>query len=202
MNWKKKLALSSSLGFGYWCVPAPTACQGSHTPLEANNSSPTAPAPSQSTSAPPSQASSTSATSPVSQPTLDQARPNTHPIPSRKRTPHRTNPPPTDSVDDIILWTNIEANCVLIGACIPTLYPLAKQIFGSAVLGGSTPNRGASGPDDPSAGIVTIGSHGKRKKPDISLFELETDTRTGSRDVILEDRPMSSSARSVDKGLG
>ncbi|KAK4120186.1 hypothetical protein N657DRAFT_538094, partial [Parathielavia appendiculata] len=40
----------------------------------------------------------------------------------------------TFAVDDIILWTNIESNCVIIGACIPCLYPLVKKIWGSTAL--------------------------------------------------------------------
>ena len=34
---------------------------------------------------------------------------------------------------------SIEGNFVLIGACIPTLLPLIRKIFGQSVLGGSTP---------------------------------------------------------------
>lgn len=80
---------------------------------------------------------------------------------------------------------SIEANCVLIGACIPTLYPLVKKVFGSSALGGSTPNKDNSGPPG-SDTIVTIGSGDKRRKKKVmSLFELETATGTESRDEII-----------------
>jgi len=76
---------------------------------------------------------------------------------------------------DTTLSTSIEANCVLIGACIPTLYPLLVKIFGVSALGGSSPfcPRGQRPP--PSAAphnlkaqqlhVLTIGSHSIRRKP-------------------------------------
>ncbi|KAK3905154.1 hypothetical protein C8A05DRAFT_13004 [Staphylotrichum tortipilum] len=63
----------------------------------------------------------------------------------------------TYKMNDIVLWTNIEGNCVLIGACIPTLYPLIKKLFGArALAASSTPQH---------LHIVTFGSHPKEKPP-------------------------------------
>lgn len=59
LNWKKKLALCSSLGFGYWFVPLPLFLN-QHQPLTPSP----APASSPFTSAPPSRSSSRSRTSP------------------------------------------------------------------------------------------------------------------------------------------
>ncbi|KAK3324941.1 hypothetical protein B0H66DRAFT_107629 [Apodospora peruviana] len=145
MSWKKKLALSSSLGFGY-CAGAVTIYKC--TTLEG----------------------------------LLHLQDFTY------------------AVDDVVLWTNIEANCVLIGACIPTLYPLLKKIWGSSVLGGSTPNnKGSSGhaakSGPASNGIVTIGSYptgNKKKRSKLgsqfgSQFETLNDD-SDSKYIILEER--------------
>ncbi len=94
-------------------------------------------------------------------------------------------------------FLSIEANCVLIGACIPTLYPLVKKVFGSSALGGSTPNENdGSGPQGKKYNIVTIGSTGKKRKIWTSTFELETTRAAESQDVILGIEQ----ARSVHSG--
>ncbi|KAK3896857.1 hypothetical protein C8A05DRAFT_20261 [Staphylotrichum tortipilum] len=104
MNWRKKLALSSALGFGY-CAAGIGAYKA-----------------------------------------------------------YALSVPPLNLVDftyefaTIVLWTTIEGTCVLIGACIPCLYPLAKKIFGERALGNAGPNQ------PPSATLVTIGGTPTRAK--------------------------------------
>ena len=68
---------------------------------------------------------------------------------------------------------SIEANFVLIGACIPTLYPLLTKIFGAAVLG-SAASRSGTKSGRPT--IQTIGSFKSRKKRSglTTLDHLET----------------------------
>lgn len=100
---------------------------------------------------------------------------------------------------------SIEANFVLIGACIPTMYPLVKRIWGASALGGST-NRtpggkgGTSSRSGPSGlhngssnAIVTIGSipkksrHGRgavRSITGLDTFHDDSD----SKYIILEER--------------
>lgn len=78
----------------------------------------------------------------------------------------------TYAIDDLVLWSTIEGNCVLIGACIPTLYPLVTKVFGVRALRGGTPNakQGAS--------ILTIGR--MRGKVPLDLDRLNTlDDSTG-----------------------
>ncbi|AEO69775.1 uncharacterized protein THITE_2014519, partial [Thermothielavioides terrestris NRRL 8126] len=79
VNWKKKLALSSALGFGY-CASG-VAAYKAHT--------------------------------------------LSHLLSLKDF---------TFAIDDVVLWTNIEGNLVLIGACIPCLYPLVKKLFGVTAL--------------------------------------------------------------------
>ncbi|KAK4096009.1 hypothetical protein N658DRAFT_528045 [Parathielavia hyrcaniae] len=107
LNWKKKLALSSALGFGY-CAAAISAykCYTLRGIL------------------------------------------NVHDL--------------TYAVDDIILWTNIEANCVIIGACIPCLYPLVKKLWGTAAL--ETKKRSTQGRSDGSNTVITIGGSAVKPK--------------------------------------
>ncbi|KAK3902693.1 hypothetical protein C8A05DRAFT_33597 [Staphylotrichum tortipilum] len=136
IGWKKKLALSSSLGFGY-CAGAIT-CYKCYT-LSGLLS-------------------------------LDDF---------------------TYAVDDVVLWTNIEGNFVLIGACIPTLLPLVRKIFGQSALGGSTPNKESNQKDSgPNNTIITIGSYPKGKKRAKSAFGLsQLDTiNDESKYIILEER--------------
>lgn len=122
MNWRKKLALSSALGFGY-CAAAITSYKTYTLTI----------------------------------------------VPDRADF--------TWAVDDLVLWTNIEANCVIIGACIPCLYPLVKKVFGASALSGGTPrhqnqNQGGT--------IITIGSSPKRQRRPVRPFGLsELDTRNG-----------------------
>ncbi|KAK4232889.1 hypothetical protein C8A03DRAFT_19924 [Achaetomium macrosporum] len=63
----------------------------------------------------------------------------------------------TYAIESIVIWTSIEGNCVIIGACIPTLYPLLNKVFGATVLGAApeTAEQGA---------IATIGSRHKGKQ--------------------------------------
>lgn len=139
MNWRKKLALASSLGFGY-CAGVVTIykCSTLEGLLELQDF--------------------------------------------------------TFAVDDVVIWTNVEANCVLIGACIPTMFPLVKKLFGKTALGGSTgPSGGSSnkktGDSNP---IVTIGSYPKKKRGKSNLSPLsQFDTVNDEADnkyIILEER--------------
>jgi hypothetical protein len=41
-----------------------------------------------------------------------------------------------DSGVDLVIWTSIEANCVIISACIPMLLPMVEVIFGNGFLDG------------------------------------------------------------------
>lgn len=88
----------------------------------------------------------------------------------------------TYAIDNVVLWTNIEANCVLIGACIPTLFPLARKLFGASIMGGST------GPSKPrqtgEANEATGGSYAKKKR---SQFDTAADI-DDSKYIILEER--------------
>ncbi|KAK1830899.1 hypothetical protein QBC39DRAFT_308119 [Podospora conica] len=95
----------------------------------------------------------------------------------------------TYAVDDVVLWTNIEANFVLIGVCIPTLFPLAKKLFGNSVLGnsyGSGPSggKGVSGDVNP---VATIGSMPKKKKSK-AASQFDTLNDDDSKYIILEER--------------
>ncbi|KAK4039654.1 hypothetical protein C8A01DRAFT_16397 [Parachaetomium inaequale] len=140
LNWKKKLALSSSLGFGY-CAGA-VAVYKSYT-----------------------------------------------------ITASPTHYDFTYSVDEIVLWTNIEGNCVLIGACIPCLFPLVKKIFSASALSGSRPKHGKQAHSGPNGTIITIGSRPKdrkRARGSFGLSHLET-TTDNSKDIILEERPFHAS---------
>ncbi|KAL2131694.1 hypothetical protein VTI74DRAFT_4737 [Chaetomium olivicolor] len=110
----------------------------------------------------------------------------------------------TYNMEDIVLWTNgsnaplsysIEANCVLIGTCIPCLYPLVKKFFGESALGGSTPD------DKEREAIVTIGSPPKdeqrvRRPYSLSGLDHSIDEIDGGNSadcyVALEERPFQS----------
>ncbi|KAK4223429.1 hypothetical protein QBC38DRAFT_52011 [Podospora fimiseda] len=115
----------------------------------------------------------------------------------------------TYTVDDVIVWTNIEACCVLIGACIPTLYPMMKKIFGNSVLGGTsrrTASKGTPGSGYKMSGrsgrsgsgangtVVTIGSRPKKGRSRTGSHHLNTNLDTindidaDGKYVILEER--------------
>ncbi|KAK4164049.1 hypothetical protein QBC43DRAFT_289282 [Cladorrhinum sp. PSN259] len=108
----------------------------------------------------------------------------------------------TYTVDDVVIWTNIEACCVLIGACIPTLYPLMKKVFGNSVLGGTSGRSGPSngnssgakgGSTGPSSTIVTIGSRPKKGRSKsgshlVSNLDTINDLDADSKYIILEER--------------
>jgi len=89
------------------------------------------------------------------------------------------------------LSNSIEGNFVLIGACIPTLLPLVRKVFGQSALGGSTPPKDSNQKDSASTNpIVTIGSYPKGKKRVKSAFGLsQLDTvNDDSKYIILEER--------------
>ncbi|KAL2132153.1 hypothetical protein VTI74DRAFT_4159 [Chaetomium olivicolor] len=96
----------------------------------------------------------------------------------------------TYAVDDVVLWTNIEGNCVLIGTCIPTLFPLAKKVFGATVLGGGTPKNSHQKQSGPNRAIITIGSYPKNKKRAKGTMGLwQLDTVNESKCIILGEHP-------------
>ncbi|KAK0618826.1 hypothetical protein B0T14DRAFT_583999 [Immersiella caudata] len=72
----------------------------------------------------------------------------------------------TYAVDDVVLLTNIEANFVLIDACIPTMFPLVEKLFGSNALGGDS--SGYKKATDDTNPIVTIGSYPKKKRTKVT----------------------------------
>ena len=79
----------------------------------------------------------------------------------------------------------------MIGACIPTLYPLVKRIFGSSALGGGYPTSGSSGPNKTgdSNTVVTIGSYPtKNKRKGRTLSQFDTIDEGDSKYIILEER--------------
>jgi hypothetical protein len=83
---------------------------------------------------------------------------------------------------------SIEGNCVLIGACIPCLFPLVKKIFGASALSGSRPKLANQAHGRSDGTIITIGSHPKDKKrarDSLGLSQLDTIT-DDNKDVILE----------------
>ncbi|KAI4618412.1 hypothetical protein J4E80_005010 [Alternaria sp. BMP 0032] len=62
---------------------------------------------------------------------------------------------------DITIWTSIEGNSIIIGACIPTLQPLFDRIFGRGIFGSSRGEQGPSGYRSRSRSgvkLATIGS--------------------------------------------
>ncbi|KAK3387970.1 hypothetical protein B0H63DRAFT_167655 [Podospora didyma] len=132
MHWQKKLALASSLGFGY--------CAGAITIYKC-----------------------------TTLPGLLHIKDFTY------------------AVDDVIIWTNVEGNCILIGACIPTLYPLVRRIFGSSALGGIAPKEENKGTD--SNNPPTIGSDPKKRKPVKSTLRYDTTDELESKFVV-EERPI------------
>jgi hypothetical protein len=83
---------------------------------------------------------------------------------------------------------SIEANCVLIGACIPCMAPLIAQLFGTKSFG-STPQysggrRDGSGQGgSKSGGLITFGARRSKKK---SLYDTEL-TTTMSGDAIVDE---------------
>jgi len=97
---------------------------------------------------------------------------------------------------DVYLWTNIEANFVIIGACIPLMLPLAKKIFGSSAFGGSTaPSKGPSGKSSGKSGDskgvsnATFGSNQKTKKSRKGTAGFDTvNDDSDSKYIILEER--------------
>jgi len=101
----------------------------------------------------------------------------------------------TYAVDDVVLWTNIEANFVLIGACIPTMFPLVKKLFGSSALGGDSSAKKPTGDSNP---IATIGSYPKKKRTKSSQFDETIDD--GNKYIILEERSFHHSTAELRPG--
>lgn len=119
--------------------------------------------------------------------------------------PHWANMPSPLSVavDDLILWTrfvafpldafyycdpltvhlfSIEANCVIIGACIPTLYPLIQRIFGKSALGSTKYDSG----NQQRPPLQTIGSSVRKKRRPGHLSVLDTVNLVEDADVDAE----------------
>ncbi|KAK0736362.1 hypothetical protein B0T21DRAFT_411550 [Apiosordaria backusii] len=105
----------------------------------------------------------------------------------------------------VITCYNIEANCVIIGGCIPCLHPLIRKLFGNSVLGGASSNRPTgnsksgglrSGSSGPSNTVITIGSYPKNKGRKrgklgshmVSNLDTINDLDAGSKYIILEER--------------
>ncbi|KAK0745694.1 hypothetical protein B0T18DRAFT_428801 [Schizothecium vesticola] len=106
------------------------------------------------------------------------------------------------ALGDVVLWTNIEANFVLIGACIPTLFPLMRKLFGASVLGGSSGGAPTPGKSGKSNGMQTFGSHPntgkiKKSKKGLSQFDTVDDGDSDSKYIILEERSFHYTARDV-----
>jgi hypothetical protein len=90
----------------------------------------------------------------------------------------------------VYLWTNIEANFVVIGACIPLMLPLAKKIFGSSAFGGSSgPSRPSGNKDSKGTPLATFGSTQKSKKSKKGTNGFDTmNEDSDSKYIILEER--------------
>lgn len=71
-----------------------------------------------------------------------------------------------------VLTCSIEADCVLIGACIPTLAPLVRALFGSSVLGSKKTSGSGSG----AKAIITWGQRSSRPKKASDLDTTNVDT--------------------------
>lgn len=84
---------------------------------------------------------------------------------------------------------SIEANCVVIGACIPTLYPLIQRVFGNSVLG-STKSDSSEQQRPP---LQTIGSyvHNKRRPGHLSVLDTMDNDEGGDRDAEIAERQRS-----------
>lgn len=78
---------------------------------------------------------------------------------------------------------------MLIGACIPCLYPLVKKVFGASALGGSTPKDSRqiqSGQNNNT--IITIGSYPNNKNRGKGIFGLsELDTINDDSKYIISE---------------
>ena len=49
----------------------------------------------------------------------------------------------TYGTEDLVLWTNIESNCVIIAACVPLLLPLLEMVFGRRFMSSNVTSDGA-----------------------------------------------------------
>lgn len=82
---------------------------------------------------------------------------------------------------------------MLIGACIPTLFPLVKKIFGASALGVNTPKRSGQKQSGPTIGVATIGSYPKnrrRPKSTLGLTQLDDDE---AKSIALAERSLAAS---------
>ena len=119
------------------------------------------------------------------------------------------------AVDDLILWTrfvtylsgaswyydaltlrllSIESNCVIIGACILTLYPFIKRTFGGSALG-STKTDSSERKQRPA--LQTIGSYVINKQRPGHLSVLDT-----VEDVVGEERENDMAERQMSENSG
>jgi hypothetical protein len=99
-----------------------------------------------------------------------------------------------DSTSEIFLWTSIEANTIIIAACIPTIAPLVDQLFGRRMLGSTGRSARSSGKESSSAvaainfGKNKTGPHQHRLYPGYGgsqgdeLWTITTQTRNGDGD--------------------
>ncbi|RYN92430.1 hypothetical protein AA0120_g4874 [Alternaria tenuissima] len=109
---------------------------------------------------------------------------------------------------DITVWTSIEGNAIIIGACIPTLQPLFDQLFGHGLfssLGGGRDRGGYKSNDRSGLKLATIGSKTLRStkqhgKSGVSEGTLGHD----SQDSILgpNHRPGSDESQNVKQSSG
>ncbi|KAF2453059.1 hypothetical protein BDY21DRAFT_388291 [Lineolata rhizophorae] len=61
------------------------------------------------------------------------------------RIPGLASPDFSYDTSDLVIWTSMEGNSIIIAACIPTLQPLLELILGRKALGSSSGGRGKSG---------------------------------------------------------
>ncbi|KAM7203882.1 hypothetical protein V8F33_001853 [Rhypophila sp. PSN 637] len=109
----------------------------------------------------------------------------------------------TYALGNVVLWTNIEANSVVISACIPLLLPLMKKIFGSSALGGSTGKSGGavsgnsakSKSGNGTSGLVTFGAGSSKRSKTLSSHFDGTHDSEDSKYIILEERSFQYSSR-------
>ncbi|CAN9258538.1 unnamed protein product [Alternaria alternata] len=109
---------------------------------------------------------------------------------------------------DITVWTSIEGNAIIIGACIPTLQPLFDQLLGHGLfssLGGGRDRGGYKSNDRSGLKLATIGSKTLRStkqhgKSGVSEGTLGHD----SQDSILgpNHRPGSDESQNVKQSSG
>lgn len=103
----------------------------------------------------------------------------------------------------MLTWYTALKPTVIIGACIPCLYPLIRMVFGKSALGSSARPTGNSksaglrgGNTGPSNTVITIGSYAKNKGRKrgksgshmASNLDTITDLDADGKYIILEER--------------